>query len=174
MSSLGSAVLAALLAIGDQRSWQILAWLGGSSSTATSQSALLLAGLGVASLGLALLFCRWLTVLPLGDGVSRSLGLPLRASRVVMLLLCGLTTGAASLLVGPLSFVGLVAPHIAVVAGFTRARDHLLASFLLGVLIMLFADFGARTATFPYDLPLGFFAALAGAPYLIWMLGRRP
>jgi ABC-type Fe3+-siderophore transport system permease subunit len=38
---------------------------------------------------------------------------------------------------------------------------------------MVIADFGARTATFPYELPLGLFAALAGAPYLVWLIARR-
>ncbi|MNL45653.1 Iron(3+)-hydroxamate import system permease protein FhuB [compost metagenome] len=116
---------------------------------------------------------RWLTLLPLGVTMSRSLGVPIAASRVVTLALCGLATGSASVLVGPLSFVGLIAPHIAARAGFIRARDHLAASFFLGAVIMAFADFGARTATFPYELPLGLFAAMVGAPYLIWLITRK-
>lgn len=173
MGSLSSSVLAALLAIGDQRSWLILAWLGGSASAATPQTAVLLAVMAVGVLIAGLSFGRWLTILPLGQAVPLSLGLPLRRARTVMILVCGVATGAASLLVGPLSFVGLVAPHIALRAGFTRTIPQILAAFLLGALLMILADLGARTATFPYELPLGLFAALAGAPYLIWLIGRR-
>lgn len=173
VSSLSSAVLSALLSIGDQRSWQILSWLSGSGSTATPVSALFLSGLAFAVLIASMMFTRWLTILPLGQVVPQALGLPLRGSRVAVILVAGLATGAASLLVGPLSFVGLMAPHIALRAGFTRPRDHLAASFLLGAALMALSDLGARTMTFPYELPLGLFAALAGAPYLIWLIGRR-
>lgn len=173
VSSLGAAVLSALLSVGDQRAWQILAWLSGSGSTATPVSAILLALLSVLLLLVGITFTRWLTILPLGLPVSQTLGLPLGVSRVTMIVVAGIATGAASLLVGPLSFVGLMAPHIAHRAGFTAARHHLTASFLFGALLMVLSDLGARTVTFPYELPLGLFAALAGAPYLVWLIGRR-
>jgi len=173
VSSLASAVLSALLAIGDQRSWQILAWLGGSSSTATPVSSIVLAALAILCTGTVLLFTRWLTLLPLGQAVPVALGVPLRSARISMIVVAGLATGAASLLVGPLSFVGLMGPHIAERAGFVRPAQQLLASAALGALLMIIADFGARTATFPYELPLGLFAALAGAPYLVWLIARR-
>ena len=39
--------------------------------------------------------------------------------------------------------------------------------------LMLAADFGARMAGFPYELPLGLFASLIGAPWLIWLMTRH-
>ncbi|WP_296072358.1 Fe(3+)-hydroxamate ABC transporter permease FhuB [uncultured Agrobacterium sp.] len=173
VSSLCSAVLSALLAIGDQRAWQILAWLSGSGSTATPASAVFLAIMSAVLLAASLSLTRWLTILPLGRDVPVSLGLPLSGARIAVIAIAGIATGAASLLVGPLSFVGLMAPHIALRAGFTMPRGHLLASFLFGAVLMALSDLGARTVTFPYELPLGLFAALAGAPYLIWLSGRR-
>jgi ferric hydroxamate transport system permease protein len=72
------------------------------------------------------------------------------------------------------SFVGLMAPHIAHRAGFEKAGSRLFAAAVIGAVLMVIADLGARTVTFPYDLPLGLFAAFAGAPYLVWMMGKRP
>ncbi|MEP7453480.1 Fe(3+)-hydroxamate ABC transporter permease FhuB [Phyllobacterium sp. SB3] len=173
VSSFGSSILAALLAVGDQRSWQILAWIAGSTATATPQSAIFLVVLAITALIVSLSFGRWLTILPLGHATPLALGLPIRPVRIIMILMSGIAIGAASLLVGPLSFVGLVAPHIASRAGFTRAKDQILASFLIGAILMALADLGARTVTFPYELPLGLFAALFGAPYLVWLIGRN-
>ncbi|WP_283192945.1 Fe(3+)-hydroxamate ABC transporter permease FhuB [Rhizobium sp. AN80A] len=173
VSSLTSAILSALLAIGDQRSWQILSWLGGSSNTATSASSTVLAVLALVSTGIVLFFTRWLTILPLGSAVPVALGVPVRSARTTMIFVAGLATGAASLLVGPLSFVGLMGPHIAHRAGFIKPAHQLLASSAIGALLMIVADLGARTATFPYELPLGLFAALAGAPYLVWLIAVR-
>lgn len=173
VSSFASAVLSVFLAIGDQRSWQILAWLGGSSASATPDTAIFLAVLGACVTLAALLLTRWLTILPLGQTTPVSLGLPVGMARMSTILLACIASAAASLLVGPLSFVGLMAPHMTRRMGFDRAASHVLASAVLGALLMTIADLGARNATFPYELPLGLFAALVGAPYLAWALGRK-
>ncbi|QDL91469.1 Fe(3+)-hydroxamate ABC transporter permease FhuB [Paroceanicella profunda] len=173
LSALSGAVLGALMSVGDARSWEILAWLGGSAAGAGPRGAVGLAGAAVAATGLALVFRRWLTVLPLGAETAGALGLPVRGARLGLVLVAGLATGAATLLVGPMSFVGLMAPHIAARAGFARAAPQVAAAVLIGAGLMMLADFGARVASFPYEQPLGLFASLIGAPYLILLLTRR-
>ena len=115
---------------------------------------------------------RWLAVLPLGGGVAGGLGLPLGRARLALILLAGAATGAATVLVGPLSFVGLMAPHLARRLGFARPEALVTGAALIGAGLMLVADFGARMAGFPYELPLGLFASLIGAPWLIWLMMR--
>ena len=173
VSAFASAVLAAIMAVGDARSWQILGWLSGSSSAVGMGAALGLAGMALALWVAALGTRRWLAVLPLGYGVAGGLGLPLRRARLVLIALAGLATGAATILVGPLSFVGLIAPHLARRMGLARPGDAVTGAALIGALLMLAADFGARMAGFPYELPLGLFASLIGAPWLIWLMMRR-
>lgn len=173
VSAFASAVLAAFMAAGDARSWQILGWLSGSSSAVGMGAALGLAGMALALWVAALGTRRWLAVLPLGYGVAGGLGLPLRRARLVLIALAGLATGAATILVGPLSFVGLIAPHLARRMGLARPGDAVTGAALIGALLMLAADFGARMAGFPYELPLGLFASLIGAPWLIWLMMRR-
>ncbi|PZQ47337.1 MAG: Fe(3+)-hydroxamate ABC transporter permease FhuB [Rhodovulum sulfidophilum] len=174
VSALASAVLSAIMATGDARSWKILAWLAGSSGSVTAGGAAALAAAAALALGAALAMRRWLTLLPLGPSIPEALGMPRRAARLGPILVAGLATGAASVLVGPLSFVGLMAPHIARRLGFAQATTHLVAAFLIGAALMLAADFGARVASFPYELPLGLFATLLGAPWLTWLMTRRP
>ena len=173
VSAFASAVLAAIMAAGDARSWQILGWLSGSSSAVGMGAALGLAGMALALWVAALGTRRWLAVLPVGYGVAGGLGLPLRRARLVLIALAGLATGAATILVGPLSFVGLIAPHLARRMGLARPGDAVTGAALIGALLMLAADFGARMAGFPYELPLGLFASLIGAPWLIWLMMRR-
>ncbi|MBA4207379.1 Fe(3+)-hydroxamate ABC transporter permease FhuB [Pannonibacter phragmitetus] len=173
VSAFCSALLAALVATGNPKAWQILAWLGGTAASATPATAAALILCLALALGASLLASRWLTILPLGQAVPLSLGLPLRASRGVLILVAALATAAASLLVGPLSFAGLIAPHIVSRAGIRRTPGFLAGSALLGAALMAMADFGARTAAFPYELPLGLFASMAGTPYLIWLMARK-
>lgn len=173
VSAFCSALLAALVATGNPKAWQILAWLGGTAASASPQTAAALILCLALALCASLLASRWLTILPLGQAVPLSLGLPLRASRGVLILVAALATAAASLLVGPLSFAGLIAPHIVSRAGIRRTPGFLAGSALLGAALMALADFGALTAAFPYELPLGLFASMAGTPYLIWLMARK-
>jgi iron complex transport system permease protein len=81
-------------------------------------------------------------------------------------------TATATLIVGPLTFVGLLAPHLARLAGFPRALPHLLAAALVGALVMVGADLLGRTLIYPRQIPTGLLATLIGAPYLLWRLRR--
>jgi iron complex transport system permease protein len=173
VSALASAVLSAMMAVGDARAWAILSWLSGSAAAVPMAGAVALAGLAVAVWLAALALCRWLALLPLGAGVARGLGLGLPPARLALIVLAGLATGAATMVTGPLSFVGLMAPHLARRIGLARPADHLTGSALIGAGLMLAADFGARMAGFPYELPLGLFASLIGAPWLIWLMTRH-
>jgi iron complex transport system permease protein len=122
---------------------------------------------------LALACSRWLELLPLGDAPAQALGVPLAPVRLGMLLLAALMTAAATLVVGPLSFVGLMAPHLARMIGFRRALPQLLAAFVLGSLLMLWADWLARSLVYPYELPAGLVATLIGGGYFLVRLYRR-
>ncbi len=173
VSALSTAVLSAMMAVGDARAFAVLSWLSGSSSAVGGREAVAMALLAVLLLVAALLMRRWLAVLPLGARVSTGLGLPLRRARLAIVGLAGLATGAATMLVGPLSFVGLMAPHLARRAGFARPQDQIAAAALIGAALMMTADFGARMAGFPYELPLGLFASLIGAPWLLWLMMRK-
>lgn len=172
VSALASAVLSAIMAMGDARSWAILNWLSGSSAAVQMPGALALAAVALSLWAAALAARRWLGILPLGSGVAGALGLPLRPARMALIGLAGIATGAATVLVGPLSFVGLMAPHLARRAGLARPADQVTGAALIGAGLMMAADFGARMAGFPYELPLGLFATLIGAPWLIWLMMR--
>ncbi|ETX13415.1 ABC transporter permease [Roseivivax halodurans JCM 10272] len=172
VSSLASAVLSAMMASGDAKSWTVLAWLSGSSATVLMPGALGLLSVASAIWIAAVAGRRWLAILPLGHGVSAGLSLPLRGARLSLILLAGIATGAATVLVGPLSFVGLMAPHLARRFGLALPGLHVTGAALIGALLMTLADFGARMAGFPYELPLGLFASLIGAPWLFWLIMR--
>ncbi|MBE3640172.1 iron chelate uptake ABC transporter family permease subunit, partial [Mangrovicoccus algicola] len=174
VSAFALSVLSVLMSSGTPQAFAVLAWMSGSAAGLTAPGAVALCALLAVLTAAALAMARWLEILPLGASVARGLGLPLRAAWIGVILLAGLATGAATVLSGPVSFVGLMAPHLARGLGFATMRAHLAGAVLTGALLMLAADFGARMASFPYDLPLGLFASLLGTPWLIWLMLRRP
>jgi len=173
VSALASAVLASIMSVGDARAFLILAWLSGSAASVTPEGAWGLCAV-VAVVGcIALGTRRWLGILPLGDGVAEGLGMGAGRARLTLILAAGLAVGGATILVGPLSFVGLMAPHMVRRMGIMSPFGHVVGAGLIGGGLMLVADFGARMAGFPYELPLGLFASLIGAPWLIGLMMRR-
>lgn len=124
-------------------------------------------------LPLALLAANSLDVLSLGRDKAASLGLNVPRQRVLLLGLAVLLASAAVAVAGPLSFLGLVAPHLArqLVGG--RHRHLLPAAMLTGALILQISDIAVRVIKPPLDLPAGIFTALIGAPYFFYLLKRR-
>lgn len=166
------AVRSIVLAGGDPRGQQVLAWLSGSTYYVDLPGALVVALLA-AVLGLAAApFVRWLDILPLGAYTARALGIHVDRSRLLLLVLVALLTASATLVVGPLSFVGLLAPHMARMLGFARAGSHLAGAAVLGALLMVLADWTGRQLLFPQEIPAGLVASLLGGAYFMWGLRR--
>jgi len=172
MGALCSAVLTAIIATGNMQAFSLLRWLSGSTNQATPEQAQFAILATTVLLAPLPLMARWLEILPLGPTSTHALGLPARGSRIALTLAAGLLTATASLFVGPLSFIGLIAPHLARLIGLVRVLPHLTGAILIGAALMILSDWLSRMAAFPYQLPLGLFASLLGGPYLVWLLGR--
>ncbi|TDR85172.1 Fe(3+)-hydroxamate ABC transporter permease FhuB [Enterovirga rhinocerotis] len=173
LTSLLDVFVLAFFARGDLRTAQLLGFISGSTYRAGWSEAW--TGLAAAALLVpcALLLSRILDLLPLGDPTARALGLPLARTRLALTGLVAMLTAAGILLAGPLSFVGLMGPHLARFLGLRRAFGAVIGAALIGALVMVTADWIARIAIFPRQLPAGLVAALIGLPYLLRHLGRR-
>ncbi|AIU66707.1 Fe(3+)-hydroxamate ABC transporter permease FhuB [Vibrio coralliilyticus] len=172
ITALLNAVQSFVLAGGDPRSYQVLAWLSGSTYFVTEVTLLPLAVATFVLVGFSFLTARWLDILPLGEASSRALGVKVGQARGLLLLLVALLTVSATLVVGPLSFIGLMAPHLARLFGFSQAREHLICSALVGMGLMLLADWLGRQMLYPQEIPAGLVASLIGGMYLMWGLRR--
>ena len=173
IGALSMAIVTVVLARGDQRGYLLLTWLSGSTNRAGSFEAWAGVISAVLLIPLLPLLRRWFDILPLGGDVSHSVGLSVAMSRLVLAVLAALLTAIPSFLVGPLSLTGLIAPHLARLIGFRSAIKQLIASLLLGAILLTVADWLSRVVIFPYEVPVGLFAALIGGPYLIWFLTRK-
>ncbi|WP_175907578.1 Fe(3+)-hydroxamate ABC transporter permease FhuB [Burkholderia seminalis] len=173
IGALFQAVVAVAIAGGGERAATLLQWLAGSTYTITPGDALRAVVFAVALCALAPLCNRWLQILPLGDASARALGVATRGARFALLMLIALLTAAATLVVGPLSFVGLTAPHFARLLGARRPGQQMLLAALIGVPTVVVADWLGRVLLMPRELPAGLVATLIGAPYLMWLLSRR-
>lgn len=173
LSTAFTTVIFLLLASGDPRMGGLLTWLSGSTYSVEPAQALRTALVAAGLMVLAPLCRRWLTILPLGGATARSVGIALTPARLTILLLAAVLTAMATLTVGPLSFVGLMAPHMARMLGFRRALPQMVIAALLGGLLMVFADWCGRMLLFPYQIPAGLLATFIGAPYFVYLLRKQ-
>jgi iron complex transport system permease protein len=89
------------------------------------------------------------------------------------LVLAAVLTAASTVVIGPLSFVGLIAPHLARVLGQQTVGRQMLVAALAGGLLLSLADYLARVLVYPNQLPAGLLAALVGGLYFLWGLSRH-
>ena len=123
---------------------------------------------------LALSLAGEMDVLVLGEETARSLGLPARRLRLILLALAAALAGAAVSFVGLLGFVGLIAPHmVRRLAGEDSAARLLCASALGGAALLTLCDILARTLFAPYELPVGILMSVVGGPVFLYMLVRH-
>ncbi|WLI78928.1 iron-enterobactin ABC transporter permease [Kosakonia sp. H02] len=117
----------------------------------------------------AALLARRMRLLEMGDDSACALGVSVERSRLMLMLVAVALTAAATALAGPISFIALVAPHIARRLSAT-ARWGLTQSALCGAVLLLLADMIAQRGFTPYQLPVGVVTVSLGGIYLIALL----
>ncbi|MGC4746042.1 FecCD family ABC transporter permease [Micromonospora sp. DT201] len=110
-----------------------------------------------------------LRMMELGDDTASALGVPVRRLRLVLLAAAVLLVSFAAAAAGPVSFVALVAPHVA--KRLTRAPGpNLLPSMAVGAALLVGADLLAQRAFPGHQLPVGVVTGVIGGGYLVWLL----
>ncbi|WP_281884644.1 iron ABC transporter permease [Paenibacillus sp. YYML68] len=125
-----------------------------------------------ALLPLLLVYARHINVQELGEDVARSVGSTVQRQRFLLLLLSVALGGAAIAFGGAISFIGLMAPHMARRLVGPSFGALLPVSALIGAILLLLADLAGRMLVPPLDIPAGVFTASVGAPLFVFLLYR--
>ncbi|WP_050527001.1 FecCD family ABC transporter permease [Pseudorhodobacter aquimaris] len=150
-----------------------MVWLAGSLHDARWVKSLWLLAGGLPAVGVLWLMKHDLDLISLGDTTACALGQRVHMVRGIAVFAAAGLAGVAVAAAGPISFVGLVAPHIArklVGAGHARLIP---AAALTGAVMVVLADLFARRAFAPGQLPVGLATALLGAPFFGYLLWKK-
>ena len=110
----------------------------------------------------------------LGENYAKSLGINVKRSRIIILVITSLLTGVITAFAGPIAFIGLAVPHLTKLL-FTTSNHKVLipATAIFGAIILLICDIIAQLPTSEYMLPINAITSLFGAPIVIWLLIRK-
>lgn len=116
--------------------------------------------------------CGRCNLLALEDKTARSLGVNVTRSRIVISIIAVLLASISTAVIGPISFLGLIVPHI---ARLLVGSDHKVLvpySVLLGAFTLLLADTIGRTIAAPYEISAAVIMSVVGGPFFIILLRR--
>ena len=111
-------------------------------------------------------------LLALEDKTARSLGVNVTRSRIVISVIAVLLAGIATAVIGPISFLGLIVPHIARLLVGSNHKVLIPYTVLLGAFTLLLADTLGRTIAAPYEISASIIMSVIGGPFFIILLRR--
>lgn len=128
------------------------------------------------TIGMSLLvfITKPLNSLLLGENYAKSVGINLKFTRNLTLIITSILTGVITAFSGPIAFVGLAVPHLTKLIFNTSNHKILIpAVAIMGSILMLVADTIAQLPTSEFTLPINAITSLFGAPIVIWLLVRK-
>lgn len=167
------AATSAMLTYGDlDRARAALGWLAGSIHAAAWNDVAALALCAVICAPLCVWAARPMGALRFGPEMAAGLGVAVRRDRIALITLSVALAAFAVSAVGPLGFVGLVAPHIARRLARSGPGLHLALSAATGALMVALADLLGRAVFAPVQIPAGIVTAVIGVPVFVWLILR--
>ncbi|MEK0312784.1 FecCD family ABC transporter permease [Cohnella sp. 56] len=147
-------------------------YAGGVAGTSWLQLRIMLPWTAAAVAG-AIALSRQITMLSLGEDISRGLGQRTQRVKLAGTLIVLLLAGAAVSVVGAVGFVGLIVPHLTRKLVGVDYKWIIPCSAVLGSLLVVLADLAGRMINPPEEVPIGTLIALIGVPFFLYLARRE-
>lgn len=149
---------------------RVVAWTSGSIWGTSWKYVLAVLPFIVVFMALTIYKSRYLDALNLGDEISIGLGIEVEKERRKLIIYSVILSGVATSVAGSISFLGLVAPHIARKLIGPKHNKLIPVSAFIGTVIILVSDTVARNLLAPMEIPVGIVIAIIGVPYFIYLM----
>lgn len=150
-----------------------LLWLNGSLASKTWGDVKTIAFYGSVGLVLALGCARSANVLNLGDETAANLGFNVNKTRLTLSAVAVFLAGTATAIVGIISFVGLIVPHVSRMIIGSDHKYSLPFTMVLGGIVLLVSDTLARSAFGALEIPVGVVMSIIGGPFFLYLLRQK-
>ena len=149
-------------------------WSRGSFSGTSWENVRTMVPVVLIAMLLSFLLSKPMGAYQLGEKYAASLGVNLRRLRLALIFLSSILAATVTAFAGPISFLGIAAPHL--IRQLLKTAKPILmipACFLGGAVFCLLCDLLARTMFSPTELSISTVTAVFGAPVVIFMMLHR-
>ena len=172
INSILGGVISLLTTMYSDRIQSALLWLNGSLASKTWNDTKIIAIYSLIGLILSLFCIRGANVLSLGDDTAINLGFNVAKTRIILSAISVFLAGTCTAIVGVISFVGLIVPHIGRMIIGSDHKYLIPFSMVLGGSVLLIADTISRTILGAVELPVGVVMSILGGPFFLYLLKR--
>ena len=115
---------------------------------------------------------REMSMMSLDDDMLETLGMNVTREKIILIVLAALLSSISVSVAGSISFIGLIAPHIARMLFKVDMKIIFVGTLLIGAFLLSFADLIGKTVAEPLIIPVGIVVSLIGGPYFLYLLFR--
>lgn len=170
-----SAVFTFVAGLSKENMTMLIRWQMGSFGAKGKMPAVILLVVTAVCFTAIMFYTRELDILSFGDETAAAIGVNVRKTKWILLILTAVLTSTAVSFSGVIGFIDLIAPHVARKLFSPKHKYLCVISALIGGIFMVIADLAARTIMPPSELPVGSVTAFIGAPFFayVYFSGRR-
>ncbi|MDR0904193.1 MAG: iron ABC transporter permease [Ruminococcus sp.] len=173
MSLFINAIVTLLMGINREAAKSVIYWQMGSFSGVNMNAVIIIFPITFIIILLLIRYSRAMDIMTFGDEQALSLGVNVKATKILLLTLSAALTGVAVAFVGAIGFIDLIAPHAARKIFCSKHKTVIPMSALMGGGFMVISDLLARTVISPSELPVGAVTAIIGAPVFAYIFLKR-
>ena len=127
----------------------------------------------ILSIVLTILISNSMDTLKMGDSVAISLGENVKLTKTVATIVVILLSRSSVAIAGPISFVGLITPHIISKLGGRNFRQNFILCGIYGANLLLLSDIISKILKYPYESPVGIVTSFIGAVFYIFLANKE-
>lgn len=127
----------------------------------------------ILSIVLTILISNSMDTLKMGDSVAISLGENIKLTKTVATIVVILLSSSSVAIAGPISFVGLITPHIISKLGGRNFRQNFILCGIYGANLLLLSDIISKILKYPYESPVGIVTSFIGAVFYIFLANKE-
>jgi iron complex transport system permease protein len=172
IAALFSSLTQGILTLNEQALDQVLFWLAGSVQGRDLDLLISVIPYLIIGWACSLLIGSKMNVLNMGEDVAKGLGQRTLLVKIFGALIVVFLAGGSVAIAGPIGFIGIIVPHISRWLVGIDYRWVIPYSAILGAMLLLLADIGARYIIMPAEVPVGVMTAFIGAPFFIYIARR--
>ena len=127
----------------------------------------------ILSIILTILISNSMDTLKMGDSVAISLGENVKLTKTVATIVVILLSSSSVAIAGPISFIGLITPHIISKLGGRNFRQNFILCGIYGANLLLLSDIISKILKYPYESPVGIVTSFIGAVFYIFLANKE-